>query len=272
MSLKSDHVCCSSEHSGERTDSKVRGLIIGQAPPGPPESLPSDYLPLQGQPERRLARLAGLASPDHLWQEFDRIDLIGWCPGPKDRKSYHITSTGYRKHCCDGHRFPLSVARLAASRLITFGGLSSYAMVVLCGRHVASAFGLRLHSRGVPWAEELNGVRFLVLPHPSGVSHFWNDEVSWHRAAGTFRAALNRLGFFEQGHLQSVCNLPIESDRKQTISQEQTSSTLKQKRNTDQGRSKTHLIGAVKKRPARNKSLKGKTRVVRSRFFKCLQS
>mmetsp|Transcript_27859 Transcript_27859/g.89696 ORF Transcript_27859/g.89696 Transcript_27859/m.89696 type:complete len:179 (-) Transcript_27859:79-615(-) len=55
-----------------------------------------------------------------------------------------------------------------------------------------------LSKRTVPWTEELEGVRYLVLPHPSGVSHFWNDEVSWHRAAGTFRAALKAVGLSAQ--------------------------------------------------------------------------
>mmetsp|Transcript_107645 Transcript_107645/g.299883 ORF Transcript_107645/g.299883 Transcript_107645/m.299883 type:complete len:194 (+) Transcript_107645:92-673(+) len=170
-----------------------RGLIVGQAPPRAADRLPPGYLPFQGSPERRLARLAGLSSPDELWAVFDRLDLIGWCPGPKDRKSYHARSSGYRKHCRDGHRFPLRDARLAAGRLVRFGGLGrSYAFVVLCGRQVASAFGLR--PRGVPWTIELGGVRYLVLPHPSGASHFWNDEASWHRAAATFRAALRVAG------------------------------------------------------------------------------
>ncbi|CAK9059040.1 unnamed protein product [Durusdinium trenchii] len=169
-----------------------RGLVVGQAPPLPPESLSSDYKPLQGQPEKRLARLAGL-SLDELWAFFDRVDLLGWCPGKKDRKSYHQWSAGYRKHRCDGHRFPLSVARLVAARLRRFGRLERYAVVVLCGRLVAAAFALSL-DRCVPWTEEQDGVRFLVLPHPSGVSHFWNDEESWHRAAMVFRSALRAAG------------------------------------------------------------------------------
>eukprot|EP00913_Durusdinium_trenchii_P018158 g17059.t1 len=149
-----------------------------------------DGLALQNAPQslRRLARLAGL-SLDELWAFFDRVDLLGWCPGKKDRKSYHQWSAGYRKHRCDGHRFPLSVARLVAARLRRFGRLERYAVVVLCGRLVAAAFALSL-DRCVPWTEEQDGVRFLVLPHPSGVSHFWNDEESWHRAAMVFRSAL----------------------------------------------------------------------------------
>ena len=42
-------------------------------------------------------------------------------------------------------------------------------VVVLCGRLVAAAFALSL-DRCVPWTEEQDGVRFLVLPHPSGVT------------------------------------------------------------------------------------------------------
>ena len=41
-------------------------------------------------------------------------------------------------------------------------------VVVLCGRLVAAAFALSM-DRCVPWTEEQDGVRFLVLPHPSGV-------------------------------------------------------------------------------------------------------
>eukprot|EP00747_Dinoflagellata_sp_TGD_P099674 gnl/TRDRNA2_/TRDRNA2_167811_c0_seq3.p1 gnl/TRDRNA2_/TRDRNA2_167811_c0~~gnl/TRDRNA2_/TRDRNA2_167811_c0_seq3.p1 ORF type:complete len:502 (-),score=61.26 gnl/TRDRNA2_/TRDRNA2_167811_c0_seq3:126-1631(-) len=174
--------------SGERPHR--RGLLVGQAPPGPPEALPPGYRPLQGQPEKRLLQMSGLRSPDELWALFDRIDLLGWCPGPKPRKEYHFADTGYKKHMCDGHRWPWLEARLAGSRLAHFGGLArDYAIVVLCGRYVADAFGLK--ARKVPWSEELGGVRYLVIPHPSGVSHYWNDPDSCTLAARVFRTALN---------------------------------------------------------------------------------
>lgn len=184
----------------------LRGLVIGQAPPGPPDTLPEGYQPLQGQPEKRLTKLAGFKSPEALWAVFDRIDLIGWCPGPKDRKDYHqVKKAGYTKHNCDGHRFPLHLARLAAGRLLNFGGplgdgsaLRDYSVVVLCGRLVAAAFGLRLRN-ALPWAEESGGVRYLVMPHPSGVSHLWNDAWNHHRAAAAFRAALEVAGLTPAG-------------------------------------------------------------------------
>jgi len=183
---------CTKEH-GIIRDARRRGLIIGQAPPHPLHKLPPGYLPLQGRPEKRLARLAGLATTAELWMLFDRVDLLGWCPGPKKRNAKHLLSRGYVKHRRDGHRFPMQDARLAASRIAKFGDLAqSYALVVLCGRLVAAAFGLR--QTCVPWTQESDGVRYLVLPHPSGASHLWNDEVNWHRAAGTFRAALQVSG------------------------------------------------------------------------------
>jgi len=170
-----------------------RGLIVGQAPPTRDEKLPPGYLPFKGPPEKRLARLAGLPSPDELWKKFDRLDLIGWCPPRKPRKAYHQPKIGYTRHNWDGHTFPMRDARLAASRLIRFGDLGAkYAVVVLCGRKVADAFDLQPHY--VPWADERDGVRYLVMPHPSGVSHYWNSDINWRYAAGAFRTALKYNG------------------------------------------------------------------------------
>mmetsp|Transcript_44777 Transcript_44777/g.143428 ORF Transcript_44777/g.143428 Transcript_44777/m.143428 type:complete len:344 (+) Transcript_44777:35-1066(+) len=119
-----------------------RGLVIGQAPPRPPDRLPPGYQPLQGPPERRLTKLGGFKVPADLWANFDRLDLLGWCPGPKPRKPYHDKSTGYSKHDRDGHIWPRREARLVAGRLRQFGSFAKdYAMVVLCGRYVAAAFG-----------------------------------------------------------------------------------------------------------------------------------
>lgn len=174
---------------------KPLGLFIGQAPPKRIENLPPEYKPLEGQPERRLARLAGFETPDELWAMFDRIDLLGFWPGPKNRAAHHRISTGYRKHNCDGHRFPMLHARLAADRLKGQGGLCrKYEVAVLCGKKVAAAFGLLgISTRTLPWTEEFDGIRFFVLPHPSGASHLWNDEEFWHRSASTFRVVLETV-------------------------------------------------------------------------------
>ena len=62
---------------------------------------------------------------DHiLWQVILREHISNALVIPR---SYHQWSAGYRKHRCDGHRFPLSVARLVAARLRRFGRLERYA-------------------------------------------------------------------------------------------------------------------------------------------------
>eukprot|EP00435_Cladocopium_sp_Y103_P073308 s502_g43.t1 len=48
-----------------------KGLVLGQAPPGPRETLPRGWRPLAGPAEQRLARLAGM-SVEQLWGHFDR--------------------------------------------------------------------------------------------------------------------------------------------------------------------------------------------------------
>lgn len=251
---------------------RCRGLIVGQAPPAPLEELPSGYMPFQGMPERRLARLAGLQSAALLWSAFDRLDLLGWCPGPKDRKSYHMLDAGYRKHRCDGHRFPMRHARLAAGRLVRFGHLAErYAIVVLCGRLVAACFGLKIEGKLVPWMEESGGIRYLVMPHPSGVSHYWNDRASWHRAAGAFRASMRVLGLCapppgsEHGRVASQATTPGSSgaptvDREDDLS----AALLKRHRLAKTG---ARHAPKWKARRARAFPERQSERVVRSRFF-----
>lgn len=255
-----------------------RGLIVGQAPPAPLEKLPPGYLPFQGLPERRLARLAGVQSPAVLWSSFDRLDLLGWCPGPKDRKPYHMKDTGYRKHQCDGHRFPIRDARLAASRLVTFGRLAeSYAIVVLCGRLVALCFGLKIEGKFVPWMEELEGIRYLVMPHPSGVSHYWNDQASWHRAAGAFRASMRVFGLgvsSQAEHCHAASTLP-SVDAPPLASGPQAGSAIEARINGEAAFLKQRrLAKAAVRRALKRQARQCKTsstqhvkKVVRSRFF-----
>jgi hypothetical protein len=238
---------------------QYRGLIVGQSPPLKP---PIGYKPFQGQPESKLARLAGLENPEALWTVFDRIDLLGWCPGPKDRKDYHRPSIGYTKHMCDGHKFPQRDAKIVAERLLHFGQLSRYALVVLCGRLVASAFSLRL--RAVPWAEECEGVRFLVMPHPSGVSHYWNDPMSWQRAAGTFRAALKLaglLGILLDTDAAMLSRAPvIKAKTARRKRRQQRPGHLKQQAVTRETRKATAMSGSAAAQPSKHP-------LVQSKFF-----
>merc|ERR1712146_637839 len=96
--------------------------------------------------------------------------------------------------------------------------MGDYAVVVLCGRLVAAAFGLKLRPC-VPWAEEKAGVRYLVMPHPSGVSHFWNDPIGFHTAAAAFRAALEVAGLQPPRLTSTPRDVP---DQKPSTSEAQT--------------------------------------------------
>jgi len=162
------------------------GLVLGQAPPGPRKSLPRGWRPLAGPAEQRLARLAGLASPAELWTKFDRGNLLSWYPGLKERSAKQDVAKGYTKHQSDGDVFPQESARRAAAAV----QLERYKCVVLLGNNVARAFGVRA---GLMQAEVRDGSRLLTFPHPSGVSHFWNDPANVRRAAGVFRAELRRM-------------------------------------------------------------------------------
>ena len=141
------------------------------------------WQPLAGPAEQRLARLAGLQSPAFLWKEFDRANLVGWYPGLKARAKKHEAKKGYTLHRSDGDVFPLAEARLAASML----DLTKYACVILLGRGVAKAVGVKV---GLLETETRGSCRLLVFPHPSGVSHFWNEPANLRRASAALRAAL----------------------------------------------------------------------------------
>ena len=162
------------------------GLVLGQAPPGPRGSLPKGWRPLAGPAEQRLAKLAGVPSPAELWAEFDRGNLLSWYPGLKARAAKHDVKKGYRLHQSDGDVFPMDEARLAAAKV----DLRPYACVLLLGNNVARAFGLKA---GLLRTEVRSGCRLMTFPHPSGVSHYWNDPGNVQRAAEALRVVLGEM-------------------------------------------------------------------------------
>mmetsp|Transcript_13194 Transcript_13194/g.31491 ORF Transcript_13194/g.31491 Transcript_13194/m.31491 type:complete len:236 (+) Transcript_13194:83-790(+) len=159
-----------------------RGLILGQAPPGPRKTLPRDWRPLAGPAEQRLARLAGL-SVQQLWQQFDRANLLSSYPGMKGRSWKHDVSKGYKLHTSDGDVFPIKQAKKAAAKI----DLSKYHSVLLLGNSVARAFGV---STALLHVQRMGQTRMMVFPHPSGVSHYWNDKPNVIKAARALKAEL----------------------------------------------------------------------------------
>ena len=169
-----------------REKTGCKGLVLGQAPPGPRETLPRGWRPLAGPAEQRLGRLAGL-SVAQLWKRFDRANLLAWYPGLKKRSKKHDVSKGYKLHTSDGDIFPMEQARLAAASL----DLSKYSSVLLLGASVAKAFGLKGRLFEV---EKRGRTRLVTFPHPSGVSHFWNDEENRQKALKAFKAEMKAMG------------------------------------------------------------------------------
>lgn len=142
-------------------------IIIGQAPG--PTSDPAE--PLSGASGRRLAALCGLPLAAFL-AAFDRRNVLPAHPGRSGK----------------GDAFPLAAARPVARRML--GDLAG-ARVVALGKPVASVLGLR----GVlfRWQASRTGFRYALAPHPSGVSHWWNDPVNVRRARRFWRSVARRL-------------------------------------------------------------------------------
>lgn len=148
-------------------------IIVGQAPG---RNYGADR-PLEGPSGRRLERLAGLPEGG-LDARFALANLLPRWPGG----------------CGKGDLFPRREAREAAQEARAH--LREFARVVLLGRNVAAAFGLA-DLPYLQWAALDDGrrrgwPRVAVVPHPSGVNHFWNDPANVARAERFLRALARR--------------------------------------------------------------------------------
>lgn len=181
-----------------------RVIFIGQAPG--PRCDPDASSALAGVAEKRIARLSGLHLKE-LWKRCDRRNILREYPGR--RNPSHSSSgvgivfdstgtnelTRYRMdpsvHYSTGDEFPLAEAQAAAAALECSGALRPYKLAVLLGLGVARAFGIEqpkffklLSPSGA------KGMKVLVFPHPSGVSHFWNSAENRVMASKVIRGAL----------------------------------------------------------------------------------
>ena len=119
--------------------------------------------PFDGRPGRCLASLAGMGLEGFL-ASVEAVNLLPRWPGRQ---------TGGK-----GHLFPMHEARIAAERMLP--RLRGRA-VVLAGRRVALAFGLR----GCTWLEAMPGalgaLSVAVIPHPSGIVRWYNCPKNRHK-------------------------------------------------------------------------------------------
>jgi chorismate mutase len=136
--------------------------LIGQAPSRSAGSRRA----FDGRSGRRLALFLGV-DPSMLPRLARLRNLLPAWPGP---------ASGAK-----GDAFPSAAARSAA------GSMRLRGTVLLAGRGVARAIGVR-----APFFEwvELRGCRAAVIPHPSGVSRWWNDPRNAARARRFLRRAI----------------------------------------------------------------------------------
>lgn len=130
-------------------------LFVGQAP----AQRDDPREPLSGRSGRRLASLMGVPLIDFMIR-YDRANLIDRWPG----------------HYGGGDAFPRRQARDGAVTMLQ--GLEDenrdYQGIVLLGRGVAKAFR-REDQPLFEWWPFRTGL-LAVIPHPSGVSRWWNKE------------------------------------------------------------------------------------------------
>lgn len=140
----------------------MKPLLVGQAPGPRTFGRPA----FDGPSGRRLSKLLGA----DLLERVDAVNLVQYWPGPS-------------KHG-KGCHFPLREAIEAAKEL----DLEGRPVVLLAGRGVARAFEVRLKSYFETF--EVRGVPAMIVPHPSGVSHWWNNGENLARAARVLRGTL----------------------------------------------------------------------------------
>ncbi len=147
-------------------------IILGQAP-----ARSGDGRPFSGPSGRRLCALAGLSSYEELTEAFDLRNLIDEKMAKKARGK--------------GDEFPRALAAEAAEKLKYRLPMDFW--VICMGNQVANLMEVgRAKTPLMTWKVKLystigNSMRF---PHPSGVSHFWNEPENVRKASEVLRSAM----------------------------------------------------------------------------------
>lgn len=148
-------------------------LIIGQAPArGSTERDACGVLvPFQGYSGERLKQLAGV---ERLSDHFQLMNLFSE-PAPRRVQK--------------GDAFDLDTAQVIAKHRLRDIRQLRPPVVFLMGRKVQQSFRFR---NLPPLSERTHkGIRFIMFPHPSGISHWWNNRQNRERAAMVLRQWVN---------------------------------------------------------------------------------
>lgn len=144
----------------------AKPLLVGEAP-SKNEPLPR---PLEGRVGRRLAEYAGLTFEQYI-ERFDRVNLLDVRQDTKEK----------------GFEFDMDAARLSARQLMTT--IEPGRVVLLLGRRVAEAVGA-VKNYFEP-TRLVDGTTLYVLPHPSGVNRWWNEEANREQVRTFLRSILD---------------------------------------------------------------------------------
>eukprot|EP00943_MAST-04B_sp_MAST-4B-sp1_P006243 g6243.t1 len=150
-----------------------QALFIGQAP-----AFFGQAKPLVGKAAKRLESLSGLTATQ-LDRIFDKTNIFKYFPG--------------RLGSGKGDKFDLKKARLLARTI----DIEKYRLVIFLGLNVAKSFEKikrpRLFKEIYLSKEDRLSIG-LILPHPSGVSHYWNTVENRNKAATTLRRLMKKTG------------------------------------------------------------------------------
>lgn len=144
----------------------MKPLIVGEAP----SKNEVVEQPLQGRVGRRMAALSGLTYEQYI-DFFDRVNLL------------HVRQDTKEK----GFEFDFESAQIEARQLVR--GFKRGQIVLLLGGRVTEAFGVHHEYFN---EVKLNGARCYIVPHPSGVNRWWNDQDNVKKATAFMRGIVER--------------------------------------------------------------------------------
>ena len=151
-----------------------QAIFVGQAP-----GFDGQEKPLVGRSGKRLEMLCGL-SCGQMDSLFDKTNIFKEFPG---RQS----------HPLKGDMFDIKKARMLTKNM----KFDNYKLVVFLGLNVAKSFDFikrpRLFKQFYMTKEDKLSIG-IVLPHPSGVSHYWNTKENREKAMKVLRRVMKKTG------------------------------------------------------------------------------
>lgn len=158
---------------------RPRAVLVGEAPSRTGDRY--HHFPLSGRPARVLCTLAGIASQEEgstygrwTWALYD-----------------HFVCVNVFNRYAQATPWSAGHARACADEIRRSEDAQGSRVVVCLGRRVAAAFGI--DDQGFyHWVPvEGDGIRFVALPHPSGLNRLLNDPDHRAKAGDVLRDAMH---------------------------------------------------------------------------------